>query len=161
MTDDEIRQQLLDQEHLRLLTFFYFVSAGVTAFFSLFPALYMAMGLMFVLASPSFQSHGSNGPPAVVGWIFVAFGAGLMVLFLCLAALKFLTARAIRQRQRRTLCLVTAGISCLFIPYGTLLGVLTFIVLERPSVKALFGPRLESEPAPPSSNPAPTYPGAT
>jgi hypothetical protein len=33
---------------------------------------------------------------------------------------------------------VTAAISCLEVPYGTLLGVLTFMVMARPSVRALF-----------------------
>jgi hypothetical protein len=33
---------------------------------------------------------------------------------------------------------VIAGINCIFIPYGTLLGVATFMVLVRPSVQALF-----------------------
>ena len=36
------------------------------------------------------------------------------------------------------LCQITAGLSCLEIPYGTVLGALTFVVLARPSVAALF-----------------------
>jgi hypothetical protein len=36
------------------------------------------------------------------------------------------------------LCMVTAGISCLGIPYGTVLGIFTFLVLSRPSAIALF-----------------------
>ncbi len=31
-------------------------------------------------------------------------------------------------------------LNCLFMPFGTVLGVLTIIVLMRPSVKALFYP---------------------
>ena len=34
--------------------------------------------------------------------------------------------------------MVIAGISCLFVPYGTILGVFTFIVLQRSSVEKLF-----------------------
>ena len=33
---------------------------------------------------------------------------------------------------------VVAGIECIFMPFGTVLGVLTLLVLMRPSVKALF-----------------------
>lgn len=36
MLDTQARQQILDEEHLRLLSIFYYVSAGTTAFFSLF-----------------------------------------------------------------------------------------------------------------------------
>jgi hypothetical protein len=35
-------------------------------------------------------------------------------------------------------CLIVAGITCLFHPFGTVLGVFTIIVLIRPSVKRLF-----------------------
>jgi len=38
-------------------------------------------------------------------------------------------------------CLVMAGVECIFTPFGTVLGVLTIIVLVRPSVKELFMPR--------------------
>jgi hypothetical protein len=33
---------------------------------------------------------------------------------------------------------VVAGISCISIPYGTVLGILTFLVLARPSIRAVF-----------------------
>jgi len=35
-------------------------------------------------------------------------------------------------------CLIVAGIICIFMPLGTILGVFTIIVLVRPSVKAMF-----------------------
>ena len=35
-------------------------------------------------------------------------------------------------------CLVMAGIECLFMPFGTVLGVFTIIVLMRESVKEMF-----------------------
>jgi hypothetical protein len=35
-------------------------------------------------------------------------------------------------------CLVMAGIQCIFMPFGTVLGVFTIIVLMRNSVKEAF-----------------------
>jgi hypothetical protein len=35
--------------------------------------------------------------------------------------------------------LVIAAVECIFFPFGTVLGVLTIIVLMRPSIKSLFG----------------------
>lgn len=35
-------------------------------------------------------------------------------------------------------CLVMAGIECMFMPFGTVLGVFTIIVLMRESVQKLF-----------------------
>jgi hypothetical protein len=35
-------------------------------------------------------------------------------------------------------CLVIAAVECIFMPFGTVLGVFTIIVLQRPTVKAMF-----------------------
>jgi len=42
---------------------------------------------------------------------------------------------------------VMAGIECLFMPFGTVLGVFTILVLVRESVKPLFGVNLPTAPA--------------
>jgi hypothetical protein len=42
------------------------------------------------------------------------------------------------RRRRLMLCYVTAALACLQMPFGTCLGIFTFIVLGRPSVKASF-----------------------
>jgi hypothetical protein len=34
-----------------------------------------------------------------------------------------------------------AAVECLFIPFGTVLGVFTILVLQRPTVKAMFSER--------------------
>src|SRR5258706_15979885 len=52
--------------------------------------------------------------------------------------LKLLTAQAIGKRKWKGLIFVTAAISCLGVPWGTALGVLTFLVLTRPSVASRF-----------------------
>jgi len=44
--------------------------------------------------------------------------------------------------------MVIAGIECLFMPFGTVLGVFTLVVLVRPSVKELFLRNQGNEPAP-------------
>ena len=51
----------------------------------------------------------------------------------------FLVGRGLAQRKRYMFCLVVACVECLFMPFGTVLGVFTIIVLSRDSVKALFG----------------------
>src|SRR5438034_237975 len=57
--------------------------------------------------------------------------------------------RELRDRRGYLFCLVMAGIACLFQPFGMILGVFTFIVLLRPSVKTLFGRAAPA--APPTS----------
>jgi hypothetical protein len=42
------------------------------------------------------------------------------------------------KKQHYMFCMIMAGICCIFMPFGTVLGVFTIIVLIRPSVKELF-----------------------
>jgi hypothetical protein len=43
------------------------------------------------------------------------------------------------RRRGHAFCFVVACLACLFMPFGTVLGAFTIIVLSRPSVKARFG----------------------
>lgn len=159
MLDAHARQQILDEEHLRLLSIFYFVSAGTTALFSLFGALYVAMGLLLVTSASPFQDTHGDAPPAAVGWIFVLIGGFVVVMFAVMAALKLYAGLCIRRRRQRVLCMVVGGLSCLGVPFGTILGIFTFMVLQRPSVIALYAPPSQPDahltpvtpPAPPSA----------
>ena len=63
----------------------------------------------------------------VVGWVF--------------AALVLMAGRCIAGRKSYTFCFVVACVECLWAPFGTCLGVFTLVVLNRPSVKALFAAR--------------------
>ena len=44
----------------------------------------------------------------------------------------------LRQRRRHTFCVVMAAIGCAFMPFGTVLGIFTLIVLTKPTVRSLF-----------------------
>jgi divalent metal cation (Fe/Co/Zn/Cd) transporter len=144
MYDDAVRQSIIDDEHLKLLSLGYMVSAGISAFFSLFGLMYVFMGAM-ISRMPASQKSGP--PPAFVGWLFAGIGLAFFLAMIALALLKFKVAKSIKQRRSRAFCLVLAGISCLGVPYGTVLGVFTFIVLGRESVARLFEPRTPSPPA--------------
>lgn len=139
------RQSIIDSEHLKMLALGYYISAGVCAFFSLFGAMYMFMGVMFITSFKNMPSSGPNSaPPPEFGWIFFGIGACMFFLMMAIACMKFMVARRIQRRTSRTFCMVIAGISCLEIPYGTALGVLSFVVLNRESVINLFSPNQAS-----------------
>jgi hypothetical protein len=141
MTEDSIRRSILDDEHLKLLSLGYMISAGINAFFSLFGLMYMVMGIVLSATLRHAASAASNKnatPPKFFGWIFAGVGAVIFVLLMALAAAKLYTGFCIKRRKSRTFCMIVAGISCLEMPYGTLLGVLSFIVFGRDSVIQLF-----------------------
>jgi len=126
-----------DQEHLRLLMLAYYIMAGYIAFFSLFGLIYVGMGAMFMSGAIPLPPTG-QGDPRVMGMFFAGIGATFVVFGMGFALLTFLAGRSIRDRRRRILIYVVAGLGCIHIPWGTLLGICTFMVFARPSVKALF-----------------------
>ena len=138
----ESPQQIIDSEHLRLLRIGYFISAAQTAVFIPFGLLYVGMGVMM----SQLPLGGTSGAPSAPGapspflftWIFGLMGALVSGFALLGAVLKLLTAIRLKERRSRMLCLITAGLSCLEMPYGTALGVFTFIVLGRSSVRQQF-----------------------
>ena len=140
MLDQEIRQTILDEDHLKLLSICYYVSAGCMTLFSFFSLIYFVMGIFILIAGRSVPSAGRAGepPPEFMGAVFIALGLTIFLLMILGAILKFIAGSRIRQRRSRIFCMIVAGIGCLEFPYGTLLGIFTFIVLARNSVRKLF-----------------------
>ena len=154
------QQAFVDEEHLRLLALGYYISAAITAFFSMIGLFYAftgaAIGLALSKAATEAAAQPNEPSPQLLGWIFGAIGVGLFFAMIAMAALKFYAGRCLKQRKSRTFCMIIAAFSCLEIPYGTILGIFTFMVLERPSVARLFGVnRLASSNLRPSLAPPP------
>jgi len=55
-----------------------------------------------------------------------------------LAVLMIIAGRFLAKRRHHTFCIVVAAIACLFMPFGTILGVFTLVVLMRDSVRLQF-----------------------
>ncbi|SRR6266403_4784863 len=128
-----------DAEHLRLLSIFHYVVAGLAALFSLFPLLYTTIGAIFIFAARhGTPKPGEELPPEFLGWIFIVLGALLFLLGIAIAICIFIAGRCLARHRCYSFALVMACIECLFIPFGTILGVFTIIALWRESVKALF-----------------------
>ena len=128
-----------DKEHLRLLAIFHYVVAGLAALFSFFPLLYTTVGAIFIFAARhGTPKPGEEPPPEFIGWIFAIVGSLLFLLGVAIAICILIAGRSLAKRTRYWFALVVACIECLFIPFGTILGVFTIIVLSRESVKALF-----------------------
>ena len=130
-----------DAEHLRMLTIGHYVLAGLTALFGLLPLLHVFMGLAIVSGKMPMgpaPSAGAAPLPQAFGWLFVVIGGFVIVLAQTMAVLNFVAGRAIAARRRRMFCMVVAGLNCVNAPFGTLLGVFTFIVLGREGVRQSF-----------------------
>ena len=127
-----------DEEHLRLLSIFHYVCAGLSALCACFPIFHLVLGL-FLMLKPESLGPAKDAPPAWIGGFFAVFAAIIILLGWTFAGLLAYAGKCLARRRNYTFCIVMAGISCVvFIPMGTVLGIFSIIVLVRPSVKALF-----------------------
>ncbi|PYI99619.1 MAG: hypothetical protein DME98_00105 [Verrucomicrobia bacterium] len=131
-----------EREHLRLLAIFHYVGAGLAALLSFFPLLYTTVGAIFIFVArhptATGPKPGEELPPEFLGWIFVVLGAFFFLAGMTMAICILIAGRCLSSRKGYSFALVMACIECLFIPFGTILGVFTIVVLSRESVRALF-----------------------
>jgi hypothetical protein len=80
----------------------------------------------------------AQGDAKILSYVFTALGGVFFLLATVVTTAEFLVARYLKRRERSTFCMIVAGFNCLWVPVGTALGVFTILVLQRPSVKALF-----------------------
>lgn len=123
-----------DLEQLKLLSIFYYVVAGLAGLASILPLFHLVIGLG--LAAGGFQ--GVDPVASAMGCFFAAMAATFITAGLAFAVCLAFTGKFLAQQRRYTFCLVMAGVACMFMPFGTVLGVLTIVVLVRDSVKELF-----------------------
>ena len=126
------------EEQLRLLSIFHYVVGGMVGLIALFPIIHLILGLVMVFASDKMAGQGA--PPAFIGWFFVVI-AGLFITCGWILAIFILVAgRFLAQRKNYMFCLVIAGVECIFMPFGTVLGAFTIYVLTQEAVRQLFHP---------------------
>jgi hypothetical protein len=128
-----------DTEQLNLLAIFHYVVAGLAALFAFFPLLYTTVGVIFIFATRHGTAKpGEDLPPEFLGWIFAVLGSLLFLMGIAMAICILIAGRSLALRKRYSFAFVMACIECLFIPFGTILGVFAIVVLSRESVRALF-----------------------
>lgn len=118
------------REHLKLLSIFYYIYAGLMALSGCLSMMYLVIGGVML---------GSGEDPArVAGGFFLIFGGCFLVFSLVLAYLVYRAGRCLTDHRSRTFIMVIAGIICINAPLGTVLGVFTLVVLTSDGAKALF-----------------------
>jgi hypothetical protein len=130
MSNEDIKQ-------LDLLSMFHYIVSGITALFSCIPFMHVFMGLAMV-SGKFFEDGNGSAPPPFMGWMFVIMGTVFIVLGWSMAVCIFFAGRKLKRHKNRAFCMVVAGIECMFMPFGTVLGVFTLIALNKDSIKEIF-----------------------
>lgn len=126
-----------DLRQLDLLSIFHYVVGAILGLFSCMPLMHVAMGLAMISGS-FFGEESAGHPPAFMGWMFLIMGLCFVLGGWICAVCILIAGRKLKLRQSRTFCLVVAGVECMFMPFGTVLGVFTLIHLSKESVRAVF-----------------------
>ena len=132
-------QEILDNEHLNLLSIFYFIFGGLTIFTSFIILAYITLFSAIFTNIPMENSDMENFPLEILFYVFAVlfifvFGYGILLI---------LAGVNIRKKAKRVFSVVVGAMAMLSFPFGTALGVFSIIVLTRNSVVELY--RLEAE----------------
>ena len=122
-------------EHVRLLAIFHFVFAGLVFLGSLVPVFWVAIASLWW---PELASDPDAAPALATGALGAALVGFVVLLAWIWAAVVACAGRSLMTRRRHTFCLVVAGLMCLCPPLGTVLGVVTLIMLNREEIRELF-----------------------
>lgn len=149
-------QQRVDEENLNTLTLCHYIQGGLTALFSSMFIIHIVMGTMMIHNPSAFTPPAQPVPPGQasptsypmqpypffppgMGYMFVAMGTVAVLGGWTLGGLTAYAGRCLKARKNYIFLLIIAALNCAFVmPLGTILGVFTFVVLMRPTVKALF-----------------------
>jgi len=131
-------QQLRDREHLKLLTIFHFIFAGLAFVGMGFLCVHYAI-MHTVFSNPDmWKSQPQAMLPKAFLDAFIWFYLFMGVLLLTGLILNVLSGVFLLLKRNRLFSLTIGGLNCLQIPFGTALGVFTILVLSRDSVRQLY-----------------------
>jgi magnesium-transporting ATPase (P-type) len=135
LTDDQRRR---DNDQIHLLSIFHFVLGALALLGIGFLCLHYLI-VNYIFSHPEMMKTNTNLDAAkaifsLIIWFYLF--AGFLLAVACVA--NILSGIFLLQRKNRMFSLVVAGLDCLQIPFGTALGVFTFIVLLRDSVRQSY-----------------------
>ena len=146
MTPDALQRQ--DEAQLKSLAVAFRVVGGLCAFCVNFAWLHVIVGFVTILGgtitpvevanSPSRASMAPAALSATFGGVFIFIGLLVIATGYTVGYFGFRAAKGIETSQNWNLCFGTSIAFMLFQPIGLVLGILSLIVLNRPSVRQMF-----------------------
>ena len=128
-----------DIRYLNLLAIFHLIVAGMVGLLSCLPLVDLFIGIPmlkdvpYALSQNEFFSQTTLAP-----LIFILLPSGITVIGWMFAIAIALNGYYLRTRKWVDYCMVVSGIETIFMPFGTVLGVFTMILLTKPTIKNRF-----------------------
>ena len=127
-----------EKQYLSILSIFHYIVGAMTGLFACFPLIHLSIGLSMLTGGFGPMPADEEFPARLFGLMFVLIPAAIIFSGWLLAGCMLAAGYFLSKYRHHTYCLVIAGVECIFMPFGTVLGVFTIILLVRPGIKALF-----------------------
>lgn len=128
-----------DETYLDNLSIAHYVVGGIMVFFACMPLIHIFIGLSIIMGGAGFFPESAEPPPAFFGWMFFIIGLMVFLFGQAVSILVIVSGRFLKRRKNYLFSFILACIVCMFVPFGTILGVFTIIVLSKDSVKRIYG----------------------
>ncbi len=123
---------------LDLLAIFHYVLAAIIFLKGACALIMMGIGTLAVSGVLADAPEDMAVALVALGLIFFAGPLVFLVIAWTAAALVLMAGRRIASRTKLVYCQIIAGLECLCVPFGTILGVFTLMHLTKPDVKETF-----------------------
>lgn len=124
------------RDQLQILAFFHYAVGCMMAMVAVVPLVLSAVASQ--MASPGGDELIRTQGARVTAVASFGCSAALLVAGLLGGGVVAFAGLCLMRRRRHRFCLFAAGVSCFFLPIGTVLGAVTLSLLLAPDVRALF-----------------------
>lgn len=126
------------KDSFTILSVFHYIVGALSFLMSFIPIVYLIIGFVLVVA-PGGMESGNREEEAMVGWVFLVVSTLIILVGLTVAVCTVLTGYYLTRRKKYNFCFAVSILECLFFPFGTALGIVTLIMLNKDESKQLFG----------------------
>jgi hypothetical protein len=138
-----------NETYLRVLSLLHYIVGGLMLFFVCMPLIFLAVGVVditssesilkvIVISSESMVEGGGDILPQFLGSIVLGVVLIFYLMIFGVAVSMVVSGIFLSRRKHYLFSLIVGCIECIFIPFGTILGIFTAIVLSRDSIKGLY-----------------------
>lgn len=128
-----------DFRYLNLLAIFHVIVAGIVSLLSCLPLIDLFIGVPMLKDVPYALSQNEFfSQTTLTPLIFILLPSGMTIIGWMFAIAIALNGYYLKNRKWLNYCMTISGIETMLMPFGTVLGVFTIILLTKPSLKKLF-----------------------
>jgi len=133
MANERSESQTLD-----LLAIFHYVLGALIYLKGAAALIMMGVGTIAVSAVLADQPDDMVPGLVALGMIFFVLPVVILVISWTVATLVLIAGRRLAKRTKLAYCQIVAGLECICVPFGTILGVFSLMNLAKPNIKELF-----------------------